>query len=636
MRDILTALAGLVIILLTAALVAPPLIDWDLRRAEVDRALSRAAGAPIETAGPLDVRLLPSPRITVGRLAIGVAGAETATLVAQDVVAEIELAPLLRGEVRFSTGRAAQAEVRLPTRGDEGLRLPPALAPGARTGAAYAFEDLRAERLSVVVVSPEMGERRLARLSDVRMSADALGGPYRIDGVAQGVPFRLVSGRFDDEGTMPVRFTAGGDDAPVRFDAEAALTLEETGAGFYSGAVAGTGRLVVAGAEPETPPLTATAGFQTALGGVELAELAIETGEPGAGTRLDGSGFVRLDDPRLSLVLSTRRLVLDRVLESPLGRVLGEAGRGALPFPVASAALRRNNLALLGDEMEAVGIERQIGGRGQAPAVMREATGLRRGTRTLCFSRRGRRLGTTPARLDGRLEPSLRTGQRTAGAISARSDEKAWTRAPSAHRISLDGQSPIDLRSASHLWGPGPRRPLRTCASRRGPRRRLTERSCATSQAPSASVGRSNSADRGDARSTLARLPQLSALAGPCRPDDRPSPLALDSRRTSLRGRRRPRDGIPRDALQSARATLVCPRRSLDSPYLRRAAAGLRANRGTHPTEDWHGAASAGRLVAVDGPEAAASRAPRPGRTLGDAVALIPASSGTARWRAPP
>jgi len=591
LRDILTALAGLVIILLTAALVAPPLIDWDLRRAEVDRALSRAAGAPIETAGPLDVRLLPSPRITVGRLAIGVAGAETATLVAQDVVAEIELAPLLRGEVRFSTGRAAQAEVRLPTRGDEGLRLPPALAPGARTGAAYAFEDLRAERLSVVVVSPEMGERRLARLSDVRMSADALGGPYRIDGVAQGVPFRLVSGRFDDEGTMPVRFTAGGDDAPVRFDAEAALTLEETGAGFYSGAVAGTGRLVVAGAEPETPPLTATAGFQTALGGVELAELAIETGEPGAGTRLDGSGFVRLDDPRLSLVLSTRRLVLDRVLESPLGRVLGEAGRGALPFPVA-LRLSADNLALLGDEMEAVGID--VVADGDTLAV-REATGLLPGNSQLGFFGEVA-LGTAP-RVDGRASLLSQDSARLARFLRRTGMEGAALDL-------LDGQ-PIDLRSAV-IWSPGlvALSDLRLAAGE-------TALTGALRYAAGA-VGERGSIDAQIAADGLdvARLPQLSALAD--LPSEIDVTLALDAEDVRFAGA----DGAGRirARLQSRGDGLVVE--TLEISDL----AGAQVSVSGRIDEDGTGRI-AGRLVAVEAEPLIALL----GRVaFGDAVALIP------------
>jgi hypothetical protein len=355
LRDILTALAGLVIVLLTAALVAPPLIDWDLRRAEVEAALSRAAGAPIETAGPIEVRLLPSPRLSVGQLVIGGSGEDAAALVADDVVAEIELAPLLRGQARFSAGYAADAQIRVPTRGDAGLRLPGALAPGAESATTFAFEDLRTDALTIVAVSPEMGARRWLTLESVRVSADALGGPYRIDGVADGLPFRLVTGRFDPDGVMPMRFLAG-EEGPVRFDAEAALTLSDAGQGFFSAELAGEGRMIVTPPEPDATPMVVETGFATGRGGVALSELSIETGDAGTGARLEGSGFVRLDDPRLSLALQSRRIVVERVMESPLGRLLATTAEGALPVPVA-LDLTVESLSVLGEEVAGVRLD---------------------------------------------------------------------------------------------------------------------------------------------------------------------------------------------------------------------------------------------------------------------------------------
>ncbi|MGP9822417.1 hypothetical protein ACTZWW_20525 [Salinarimonas sp. NSM] len=354
MRDILTAIAGLVIVLLTAALVAPPLIDWDLRRGEVERALSRAAGASIRTEGPLDVRLLPSPRLSVGRLAIGGDEPGAASLAAQDVVAEIELAPLLRGEVRFSSGRAAAAAIRVPTRGDEGLRLPAAFAPGTEGGARFAFDDLRAETLAVLAVSPEGEERRWLDIAAVRLSADALGGPYRIDGVAEDLPFRLVTGRFDAERVMAMRFQAG-EDGPVRFDAQGALALAPSGGGYWAATLTGEGRMIVAAAEPDAAPLVVETTFATAERGVALSALSIEAGDAGAGTRLEGEGFVALDDPRLSLDLATRRLVAERVIDSPLGAALAAAADGRLGLPV-DLDLAADSVALLDEEIASLAV----------------------------------------------------------------------------------------------------------------------------------------------------------------------------------------------------------------------------------------------------------------------------------------
>ena len=53
MRDLLTALAGAVILLLVAALAVPPLIDWPAYRGLVDRAITRSLGVPARSEGRL-------------------------------------------------------------------------------------------------------------------------------------------------------------------------------------------------------------------------------------------------------------------------------------------------------------------------------------------------------------------------------------------------------------------------------------------------------------------------------------------------------------------------------------------------------------------------------------------------------
>ena len=71
MRDILTFLAALVIAVLTAALAVPPFVDWTAHRAAIDGAISRAIGMEVRSAGPLEIRLLPSPRLRMDRVMLG-------------------------------------------------------------------------------------------------------------------------------------------------------------------------------------------------------------------------------------------------------------------------------------------------------------------------------------------------------------------------------------------------------------------------------------------------------------------------------------------------------------------------------------------------------------------------------------
>lgn len=114
MRDLLTALACAVILVLVAALAVPPFVDWQAHRALVDRALARSLGVPVRTDGRIEVRLLPSPRLRVDRLHLG-ADPDRPSLDARFVKAEIALAPLLKGEFRFTETRIGRAEIKLPS-----------------------------------------------------------------------------------------------------------------------------------------------------------------------------------------------------------------------------------------------------------------------------------------------------------------------------------------------------------------------------------------------------------------------------------------------------------------------------------------------------------------------------------------
>jgi len=88
LRDILTVIAGILIILLTAALVAPPLVPWEAYRETLERALTEAAGTQAKTEGRIKVRLLPWPRVSVDQLRLGTGRPDSPSLAATVVRAE--------------------------------------------------------------------------------------------------------------------------------------------------------------------------------------------------------------------------------------------------------------------------------------------------------------------------------------------------------------------------------------------------------------------------------------------------------------------------------------------------------------------------------------------------------------------
>lgn len=357
MRDILTVIAGLLILVLAAALVAPPFVDWEGQRGRIDRALSDAAGTPVRTEGEIRVRLLPSPRVRLDRLRLGPGRADAPSLSAAFVRAEMALVPLLSGEVRFTETRLGRAEIAVPTAPDGSWRLPPDIASGEALRRAWAFEDLRVQQLLVTTVTPTTGRTDQFYAENVRIEGQSLAGPWRIDGTAGGVPFRLATGELAPDRSFQVKLSGGGDIHP-RFEIDGKIALAGPDAGARPG-VAGTAKLLFGppaqlSAAGVPIPVTIQTAFKTVPGAVELDPITVEAGEGGASLRLGGTGQVRLDDPRVSLKLEGRRLDIDSFILSASGQAfkerMGSWGLPPIKVPI-ELDLALNSIGLAQEEL---------------------------------------------------------------------------------------------------------------------------------------------------------------------------------------------------------------------------------------------------------------------------------------------
>ena len=71
MQATLLGLSTAIILALLAALVGPHFVDWTQYRATFEREATQLAGMPIRIAGQIDVRILPTPTLTLGRVEFG-------------------------------------------------------------------------------------------------------------------------------------------------------------------------------------------------------------------------------------------------------------------------------------------------------------------------------------------------------------------------------------------------------------------------------------------------------------------------------------------------------------------------------------------------------------------------------------
>ena len=345
MRDVLTILASLVIVVLAAVLAVPPLVDWPAHRAWVDRAITRAVGTDARTEGALEIRLLPSPRIRMDRLRLGSGQPDSARLDAMFVKAELALTNLLSGEVRFLDTRVGRAEIRLPTGSGGDWRVPPGLAGIVASRRAWAFEDASVLQFLVTTLDPRTGRTDQAYAENVRIQAGSFAGPWRLEGTTSSVPFQVSVGEFGEQMSAPVKVGAGGGAGRPRLDIDARLDLQADPDGSLRPRLAGTGRFATslpgapaAGGKPV--PASAQASLKTAGRTIELENLAVEIGEGLGAARLGGTGSFRVDEPRLALNLAGRRVDL-AVLKGPNGAAAWGAIRNALaaaPLPVDLAA----------------------------------------------------------------------------------------------------------------------------------------------------------------------------------------------------------------------------------------------------------------------------------------------------------
>ena len=97
MQTTLLGLAIAFILALLAALVGPLLIDLGNYRSVFETEARRLTGANIRVAGPIDARLLPSPRLTLHDITVG-DGNDVVRARSLDV--EFALGSLMRGEWR--------------------------------------------------------------------------------------------------------------------------------------------------------------------------------------------------------------------------------------------------------------------------------------------------------------------------------------------------------------------------------------------------------------------------------------------------------------------------------------------------------------------------------------------------------
>jgi len=317
LRKILIVCATVLVLAAGALLAMPRFIDLDWYRGAITAELRRTTGQPVVIAGPLDLSLLPTPRLSAAAISIAnPAGATLPDLLrATRVEAGLALAPLLTGNLVFRSLTLVD-----PVLDREHLPSAP---------------DFALERLTIVN-GTILGGERIDRL-DVTASIADPAGPARaaggltmrgarfdfeldVDRITERMPFRLV---LDMPSATRLLLTG---EAITPAGAAPALEAKAKLTGTDFAAFARLAHRPVPTALAR--PFTATATVAAATDELRLDALDFVLDD------LHGTGTLRLaagTPSNFALALTLNQLDLDRLAGASLPERAGEA-----PAPFAS------------------------------------------------------------------------------------------------------------------------------------------------------------------------------------------------------------------------------------------------------------------------------------------------------------
>jgi uncharacterized protein involved in outer membrane biogenesis len=315
----LLGIAVAIILALVAALVGPHFVDWTQYRATFETEATKLTGLPVRIGGAIDVRLLPTPTLTLGKVEIG--GAAQPLVRARELHVELALGSLMRGEYRASELRLSGPELSLALSGNGRLDW-----PAARMG----FDP---ERLQIEKVEIEDGRVALAdgasgatgALDGFWFKGDlrSLLGPVKGEGgfmsAGERYGYRLAAGRVGDDRALKLKLSIDPAGHPLSIEADGAVRLEDSAPRFEGTLTLARLAATRGGARGEgAVPWRASAKVKAAPAQALFEQLEYQYGPDDRAVRLSGTAELRFgSNPRFDGVLSARQVDLDRALTLP-------------------------------------------------------------------------------------------------------------------------------------------------------------------------------------------------------------------------------------------------------------------------------------------------------------------------------
>ncbi len=329
-----------------AALIGPYFVDWSAYRAVFETEAGRVLGENVRVLGKAEATLLPTPSLTFTDVVVGPAGGEPKMTVERFDI-DIELTPLLKGEVRVQKMALAKPVLRIVVAEDGRLDwLGERPADGRLAPESVVLEHVEMQGGQVTVLDRRVGREWTVNDVSVLLEAGALVGPYRLEAnFRQGTePYslRAATGKVEADGSIRLKLALNPVNQPLSLIADGKLG-RDGGHPSYLGTVeiaevvvAEEGEGLGRKGDREGPRQPWRLDGQFDLDAERLLFSALELKRGGEGHAFGITGTAQLAfgaTPRFDAVLSSRQIDLDRSL--------GGGPEAPTDIPAAAAALAR-------------------------------------------------------------------------------------------------------------------------------------------------------------------------------------------------------------------------------------------------------------------------------------------------------
>jgi uncharacterized protein involved in outer membrane biogenesis len=322
LRIVLTILAVLLISVLTAALIGPYFVDWSAQRDAVAAQLSRVLGEPIHVRGAIDLRLLPSPYITLGQVEIADPKNGGPLFACDHIRLELGLTALVRGQFRFTQAWLDHPTIDLRRGADGGVLLPD-LDMKARSD-SIALDDVVIHDGRLRVAGLDGGAPLSIEGLELDAEAGSLMGPFKGSGSATALAgkkasFHFASGIIEEDALRFKAVIDAGAGLPrTEFDGALEFANGASRSGVVAAGYAGAATFSGSINGVDAPmPWRASGVLKANLRSAALDNLTVHLGPEDRALAMDGSAQVDFGaTPKANLALTAKQLNFDTLLRA--------------------------------------------------------------------------------------------------------------------------------------------------------------------------------------------------------------------------------------------------------------------------------------------------------------------------------